>query len=242
MLNGWDSSAEAWIADMGEDGDFSRTHVLDMPMLELVRRYRPENLLDAGCGEGRFCRMVSVEGIETVGLDPTAAMLRAARARDPEGRYVDGRAEALPFAAGSFDAVVSYLTLIDIDDYEKALVEMARVLRPKGHLLIANLNPFITAIPDDMENTSWQRDADGNRLAVRVDDYLKPRARWFEWRGIKVRNHHRPMRDYMQVLLGLGLRLVDFDEPGPSRGDGPREPTETQKRVPYFHIMGWRKS
>ncbi|MHA3915451.1 class I SAM-dependent methyltransferase [Halovulum sp. GXIMD14793] len=241
MLNGWDTSAEAWIADMGEDGDFSRTHVLDQPMLAAVRHHKPDNLLDVGCGEGRFCRMVAREGIEVMGLDPTAAMLRQARLCDPDGRYVDGQAEALPFAAGSFDMVVSYLTLIDIEDYRKALSEMARVLRPSGHLLIANLNSFVTAIPEDMENSSWERDAAGNRLAVRIDNYLTPRGGWFEWRDIRVFNHHRPMRDYMQALLGLGLMLIEFDEPGPCRADGPAEATDAQARVPYFHIMCWRK-
>jgi hypothetical protein len=36
MNNGWDESAEAWIAVMGEDGDFSRKCVLDGPMMERV--------------------------------------------------------------------------------------------------------------------------------------------------------------------------------------------------------------
>ncbi len=138
--NGWDDSAEAWIADMGAEGDFSRRHVLDAPMLARIRGRDFRNALDVGCGEGRFCRMLAAEGIATIGIDPTARLLAAARTRDPQGRYLEGRAEALPFDDASFDLVISYLTLIDIEDYAGGIAEMARVLRPGGSLLIANLN------------------------------------------------------------------------------------------------------
>jgi ubiquinone/menaquinone biosynthesis C-methylase UbiE len=82
--------------------------------------------LDVGCGEGRFCRMLQVAGISTVGIDPTEELLRQARRRDPKGDYRIGRAEALEFPDRSFDLVVSYLTFIDIGDIERAVAEMAR--------------------------------------------------------------------------------------------------------------------
>ncbi|WP_421726797.1 hypothetical protein [Bauldia sp.] len=39
---------------MGDDGDFSRAHVLDDLMLDLAMSSGPETALDVGCGEGRF--------------------------------------------------------------------------------------------------------------------------------------------------------------------------------------------
>jgi SAM-dependent methyltransferase len=48
------------------------------------------------------------------------------------------RAEQLEFETGHFDLVVSYLTLVDIADFRKAIGEMARVLKAGGSLLIAN--------------------------------------------------------------------------------------------------------
>jgi hypothetical protein len=56
--NGWQSSAHAWIADMGERGDFGRRYVLDPVMLPRAVAGSPKNALDVGCGEGRFCRML----------------------------------------------------------------------------------------------------------------------------------------------------------------------------------------
>lgn len=84
MDNGWDASAAAWIADMGESGDFSRAYVLDAPMLARVEASGARTALDVGCGEGRFCRMLRARGIAATGVEPAAALLAAARARDPE--------------------------------------------------------------------------------------------------------------------------------------------------------------
>src|SRR5688572_3672726 len=142
MDNGWQSSADAWVADMGTAGDFGRRYVLDPVMLPRALAHAPANALDVGCGEGRFCRMLTSRGVDVVGVDPTPSLIAAARARDGGATYVRGRAERLPFPDASFDLVVSYLTLIDIPDVETAIPEMARVLRPGGTLLIANLNSF----------------------------------------------------------------------------------------------------
>ena len=125
MSDGWAESARAWIADMGEKGDFGRACVLDRPMLERVGDGRFATALDVGCGEGRFCRMLAERGIRTVGIDPTEELLRQARHRDPKGDYRIGRAESLEFPDFSFDLVVTYLSLIDIGDIARAIAEMA---------------------------------------------------------------------------------------------------------------------
>ena len=226
--NGWDDSAEAWIADMGDKGDFSRRHVLDAPMLALARGRGFRTALDIGCGEGRFCRMLAAEGIATTGIDPTLRLLDAARTRDPQGNYLQARAEALPFADASFDLVVSYLTLIDIDDYAAAIAEMARVLRPGGSLLIANLNSFSTA-------GDWT--AEGKAAGFLIDNYLDSRAEWESWNGILIRNWHRPFHLYMQALLKNGLRLAHFDEPAPTGGDA--QQVARYRRAPWLHVMEW---
>jgi len=119
--SGWTSSARAWIADMGDTGDFGRQHVLDGPMTAQLRLLSGGRALDVGCGEGRFCRMLRAEGFDPVGLDPTAELLVEARIRDPDGIYLEGRAEALDFPDGHFDLAVTYLTLIDIEGADAAI-------------------------------------------------------------------------------------------------------------------------
>ncbi len=237
MENGWQASADAWIADIGEHGDFSRRYVLDPVMLPRVLTRSPKEVLDVGCGEGRFCRMLRNHGVAATGLDPTPALIATARRRDPDGVYLEAEAQLLPFRDESFDLVVSYLSLIDIPDFQTAIQEMVRVLRPEGALLIASLNSFNTACGD----TGWVKDSSGKRLFYPIDHYLQERAMWIEYRGIRILNHHRPMSAYMRALLDEGLRLVYFDEPTPI-ADAPIEKAVNYRRVPWFFVMEWRKS
>jgi 2-polyprenyl-3-methyl-5-hydroxy-6-metoxy-1,4-benzoquinol methylase len=219
----------------GELGDFSRQFVLDAAMLKRVEGRGFANALDVGCGEGRFCRMLNARGIPAVGIDPTLAPLQTARERDPEGDYREGRAEALAFEDASFELVVSYLTLIDIPDIGKAIPEMARVLRPGGTLLIANINSFISACAD----VTWVRGADGSYLHYPVDNYLDERSMWVSWRGIRLKNWHRPLSTYMSLLIAQNLALTWFDEPAPHGGDPSH--AERYRRAPWHMVMEWRK-
>ncbi|AAK23821.1 class I SAM-dependent methyltransferase [Caulobacter vibrioides] len=232
---GWKNSAKAWIADMGEQGDYGRRYVLDAPMIARLRRLNGGRALDVGCGEGRFCRILRAEGFDPVGLDPTVELLEAARARDPGGTYVEGRAEDPAFADASFDLVVSCLSLIDIEAADRAIAEMARVLKPGGTLLIANLTSFSSARAKD----GWQTNLLGRRTHFAIDHYLAVRAKWEEWRGIRIINWHRPLKDYMQWFLAQGLVLTHFDEPAPTGGDPSR--ADRYRRAPWYVIMEWRK-
>lgn len=229
--NGWNASAAAWIASLGSDGDFSRVHVLDAPMLERATRGPVAHALDVGCGEGRFCRTLAGAGIRTTGIDITEPLVREARRRDPAGPYMSASAAHLPFRNAAFDLTVSYLTLCDIDPFEAAIAEMARVTAPGGRILVANLSPIVTANP----HAHWV-DTDRGTLFP-VDNYLLPRREWVEWSGIRVRNWHRPFSAYMSAFLAEGLTLTHFAEPVPSGGDPSR--AARYRRVPWFVIMEW---
>ena len=231
MANGWAESAAAWIAAQGDLGDFGRRFVLDQPMLERVRLRRHASALDVGCGEGRFCRMLQPLGIRTVGVDPTEALLARAIALDPSGDYRLGVAERLELADQSFDLVVSYLSLVDVPELGAALTEMARVLRPGGSLLIANLTGFTTA--------GMVFGGRRPRGADRRTGYLDEHASEVSWGDIRIRNWHRPLETYMKGLLDAGLQLRHFSEPPPH--GGPPEKVRRYLKAPYFLIMEWTK-
>ena len=234
MSNGWDELAEAWIAAVGEGGDWARQHVLDPALLERIAQRCYRRALDVGCGEGRMCRMLQARAIPAVGIDPTAALLERARALDPGGDYRAAGAEALPFADEEFDLVLSCLTLIDIPDFRQALREMVRVLEPGGTLLIANLTSFTST-----SDNGSVRDAEGRFLYFPVDRYLDEFAMWVAWKGIRIENWHRPLSAYMRELLSHGLRLVHFDEPAPIGGDA--DVAANYRRAPWFLVMEWQK-
>jgi ubiquinone/menaquinone biosynthesis C-methylase UbiE len=106
-------------------------------------------VLDLGCGIGRFTPgLARTFAGPVVGVEPSTRM-RAVAARDAHAAgvtYVGGRAEALPLADRSCDAVLLYLVWHHVVDRERAAAELARVVRPGGVVLVRS--NFADRMPD----------------------------------------------------------------------------------------------
>jgi demethylmenaquinone methyltransferase/2-methoxy-6-polyprenyl-1,4-benzoquinol methylase len=108
----------------------------------LVRALAPqagERVLDVATGTGMVAaELLAQADCRVVGIDQSAEMLAAARARfgSAEGRVelVEGQAEALPFPDASFDALTFTYLLRYVDDPRATMGELARVLRPGGRI------------------------------------------------------------------------------------------------------------
>lgn len=103
-------------------------------------RVPPGRVLDLACGDGTLVRLL---GSRALGIDLSGAELSRAGSR-----VVRGRAQELPFADGSFDAVTCQLAFMLFDDVARVVDELARVLRPGGRFL-ALLGGGPTADGDD---------------------------------------------------------------------------------------------
>ena len=93
-----------------------------------------DRVLDVGCGTGQLALEVAaiVGGENVAAIDPAADAVEVCRGRVPAGDVRVGAAEALPFADGTFDAVLAQLVVNLVDDPPAAVREMARVARPGG--------------------------------------------------------------------------------------------------------------
>lgn len=89
-------------------------------------------LLDVGCGAGRFARMAADRGAHVAGVDATAAFVEIARERVLEGDFRIGDMEALPWPDASFDVVTGFNSFFIADDMLSALRDARRVLRTGG--------------------------------------------------------------------------------------------------------------
>ena len=97
-----------------------------------------EKILDVGCGIGSFEQ--NLPNLNIIGLDISEETLEEARKRSDK-TFVQGNAEKLKFEDSTFDAVFTVTTLEFLDDYQKAVKEIARVTKPNGKILVMVLNP-----------------------------------------------------------------------------------------------------
>lgn len=94
--------------------------------------------LDVACGTGALTEELA-RGAEVAGIDLSPRMVERARRRVPSGRFGVGDALALPFPDGSFDAATIGFGLRNMPDYRACLVEMARVVRPDGRVVVLEI-------------------------------------------------------------------------------------------------------
>jgi len=105
------------------------------PTLDAARVGSGTHLLDVCCGPGMLAKAAIERGAHAVGLD-FPEVIELAKRRVPEAEFRAGDAQALPFADGTFDAVVCGYGLMHVPDPEKALREIRRVLRPGGRAAV----------------------------------------------------------------------------------------------------------
>ena len=137
---------------------------------------RGGKLLDIGCADAELVRHVRNEFAAILATDVSPAVIEEAQqkaAQEPgkpiEFRVLDAN-QPLPFAAGSFDVLVSLSTLQYIFDPELFLREAARVLRPAGKLLLEV--PNVAYLPQRLRllaglpirTSYWKHGIDGGNL------------------------------------------------------------------------------
>ena len=112
-------------------------------------------VLELGAGTGFNVEHYPAGLEELVLTEPSAAMLRRATRRahaaGTAARAVQTTGERLPFEDGSFDTVVATFVLCSVDDQDRVLAEVRRVLRPEGRFL------FIEHVrSDEARRARWQ--------------------------------------------------------------------------------------
>lgn len=110
-------------------------------VVQMVAEWKPRNLLDIATGTGDLALAIrkALPEIDILGTDFCRPMLDVAVRRGLD-KVLEADAMNLPLADASFDAATVAFGLRNMADYEKALREFRRVLRPGGHLLVLDFS------------------------------------------------------------------------------------------------------
>lgn len=104
--------------------------------LEAVAEARPTRVLEVGCGQGAMAERIARDlDCDVVALDQSEHMASLTVARGVHA--IVGDAQELPFADGEFDVALAAWMLYHVSDVDRALAELARVLRRGGRLVAA---------------------------------------------------------------------------------------------------------
>lgn len=235
----WRDLSSAWIKEAREGRNPTRNGLLDKPMLEACGNVEDLKILDCGCGEGRFCRVLADRGAASVlGLDLCEPMIEAAKELQSENDvYRVADVQDLSFLGNeTFDITVSYLNQCDLPDFNANNSEVFRVLKPGGRFIVANLHPMRSAVG------GWHRIADGEKQHVILDDYFDEGSRRWKMMGVEFTNYHRSLSTYTLGFLDAGFSIEGIIEPTVTEEQLALYPElDDELRVPNFIIYILRK-
>lgn len=204
----WEQQAAAWLAWARTPGHDSYWQFHRDQFLELVPP-PGKRTLDLGCGEGRLSRDLKRLGHDVVAVDASPVLLAAAAEADPEIETHLSDAAALPFGEGSFDLVVAFMSLQDVDDFEGAIRETSRVLRGGGRFCLAIVHPLNSAGRFDGDEADSPFTITGSYLdrSYYADSVVRD--------GLEIDfvSAHRPLEAYTEAIAEAGFLIERLREP-----------------------------
>ena len=178
-------------------------------MLDLAGDVSGRRILDAGCGSGPLAAALHAKGARVTGFDVSTAMVALARQRlgDDADLHVADLAVPLPFADAEFDDVVCSLVLHYLEDWDRPLAELRRVLKPGGRLILSVNHPSAYAIV--------YPEADYFAVTQYSEDYT------FDGQTVWLTFWHRPLRAMADAFAAAGFRITTISEPPPAADTPP---------------------
>jgi SAM-dependent methyltransferase len=210
----WEANAQWWIDGFtdGADPEYEE-QILPLAAEELSGARR---VLDVGCGDGQVSRVAAAAGADlVVGIDPTWNCVTVARQRG-RAHFTQASAASLPFADGTFDAVVACLVFEHVTEVDAAIAEVARVLCTGGRFCFFLNHPLLQT-----PNSGWIDDQilDPPEQYWRIGAYLTEDVSLQEVeKNVYIPFVHRPLSRYVNAMADQGMLIERMVEPAPPPG------------------------
>jgi len=214
--NVWDVAAEGWVDFVRTGKDYYRDSLNNPTTFELIGSVKGKKVLDLACGEGYNTRILARKGANVIGVDRSKRLIDLAETEDRKEqlgiRYHRTDANDLKGIPDClFDLVTCFMALQDIEDYEGAVAEVARVLKQGGR--------FVFSIPHPCFEKMM---VNGVRVNA-AEKYFEKIEYPIEWNMERLTKHfktvsfHRTLTDYSLALVRSGLFISRLVEPRPTR-------------------------
>ena len=232
----WNAMGDEWLT-LAQTGE-SRIKFIMPWMLRYMGDVQGLHILDLGCGEGGYARKLAAAGALVTAVDCSEVALNyAQKEANRQGLEIlhhrRNSNDLFGVEDACFDVVLCSMMLMDCEDMDGTLREVARVLKPGGRLFVSMLHPCF--------NGNYERgigrQGQGDTREVVVKNYFEP----CEWEAplpngrISVIWRHRTLSEYVKAFIAAGLTVVDMNEPQAT----PEEAAESTalaflRRVPLF--------
>jgi 2-polyprenyl-3-methyl-5-hydroxy-6-metoxy-1,4-benzoquinol methylase len=198
IIHSWNKNAGPWIRAVQEEQIESRKFVTNQAIVETVLRYRPQTLLDLGCGEGWLTRKLAAHDVRVLGVDVIPALIENAKQLGG-GEFAVYSYEQIAdgILKKQFDAVVCNFSLLGKESVDYLLRRIPALLHDDGHLFVQTLHP-VMACGEAPYQDGWR---DGSWAGFNAD-FSDP-APWY----------FRTIASWIKLLRESKFSLVELLEP-----------------------------
>jgi ubiquinone/menaquinone biosynthesis C-methylase UbiE len=210
----WDDVAGKWNKMVGESGMWHQKHDIDPIIFKLLGSIKNKRIIEIGCGNGYLSRRLAKRGGKVTAIDLSSKFIKLAVGRErikPLGvvYLVRDAAYLSGLKNNYFDIAVVDMSLMDIANVERAIKEIAKVLKPKGVFIFSITHPI---------NSDWDwtilKVKGKKRFGKFVYRYLRPFGGQVKFHIdsilMNLTQYHRPIGAYIAYLRGAGLWIDKF--------------------------------
>lgn len=236
-----------WYNEHLTSTDTYQEKVITPNLVRFLSIKKGERMLDLGCGDGYFSRLLKKEGADISGIDASKTLVDMAKKSDPKGNYVVKKAEEMTGVKEKYQTILSVLAFQNMKQGEKVFEIMKKHLADNGRVVLV-LNHPAFRIPKESD---WHFEGTRNEQGRVVYKYLSEISLPIVMNpGAKKENQEvtysfqRPMQWYVKQAHKNGLALTRMEEwiSHKASQKGPRQKAEDQarKEIPIFMILEFK--
>lgn len=235
----WGKVAKSYDKLIGETGDKAHSLVINPIVLDFLGDLKGKIVLDAGCGNGYWSRRLAQRAKKVVGIDFAEELIKIANSKpfSPNLEFRQGNLKELECPDSEFDIALCNMVLMDVDDLDKVIGELARVLKPNGVLVASIIHPCFENPP----NTTALKDKKGRKIGILVKHYFKTglvvdaKQKWDDRH--EYQHYHYTISNYLNTFSKHNLYVDLTSEPNWAEMTGEGD----YSHVPYFLIWKLKK-
>lgn len=216
LMEEWDKASESWVDFVRKGKDYYRDELNNPAIFKLIGDVKGQLVLDLACGEGYNTRILAGQGAKITGVDFSRKMIELAKIEEAKKKlgidyYVADAADLSMFPNNCFDLVSCSMALQDIKNYEKAISEVARVLKSNSRFIFSIPHPCFEMVVDK-----------GNRIST-TEKYFGAAEDHIHWKMERLlkpfdsTSFHRTLTEYFNALYKNRLLVRRLVEPQPTR-------------------------
>ena len=216
--------AKEWTQRMRDGKNIIHEYIAKPALYKQIGDVKGKDILCIGCGSGEECSYLKEIGANrVVGIDLSPALIDIAKESYSGIEFYVMDMESIDLEDDSFDMVLSSLTLHYVSNWTQTLIQINKVLRKNGNVIISTNHPIrfgaeVKRMPDrEIFVLGYIRYKAPKVLGDTYGDYLTERKitdKWFRDR-FEVTYYHRPISAIIKDIKESSFDLVDFLEPLP---------------------------